>query len=82
MTEMSSALTPSRSRRPWLLTAILAAALLLRLGLVFGVRDIGIHTDDERDYVKLAQSLEADQRFGYESGSTSMRPPLYPAFVA
>jgi len=82
MTEMSSALTPSRSRRPWLLTAILAAALLLRLGLVFGVRDIGIHTDDERDYVKLAQSLEADQRFGYDSGSTSMRPPLYPAFVA
>ena len=50
MTDVSSAFTPSSSRRP-LLLLLLLAALLVRLGLVFAVREIGIHTDDERGFI-------------------------------
>jgi 4-amino-4-deoxy-L-arabinose transferase-like glycosyltransferase len=47
------------------------------------VRDVGAHTDDERDYLELATSIEAGRGFAYaDRGPTSIRPPFYPAFIA
>jgi 4-amino-4-deoxy-L-arabinose transferase-like glycosyltransferase len=65
------------------LVLIIVLSLALRLGLVFGVQGLGIHTDDERDYTQLAESLLTGQGYRFANGViTSLRPPLYPAFVA
>ena len=65
-----------------LLVCLLVLGLVIRAALVIGVRDVGIHTDDERDYVTLAASLLDGHGFGFDGRLTSIRPPLYPAFVA
>ena len=71
-----------RSQRSTLML-IIALSLMLRLVLVFGVQGVGIHTDDERDYAQLAGSLVAGEGYRFANGAiTSLRPPLYPAFVA
>lgn len=65
------------------LTAVLALAIVVRLVIVVSVSDIGIQIDDEKDYHALASSI-VDGR-GYtlpQLGATSIRPPLYPAFIA
>jgi 4-amino-4-deoxy-L-arabinose transferase-like glycosyltransferase len=69
------------SRRP--LLALLIIALTVRIGLLWAASSIGLQIDDERQYVQLATNLADGHGFGFEPGHlTSMRPPLYPAFVA
>jgi 4-amino-4-deoxy-L-arabinose transferase-like glycosyltransferase len=69
--------------RRFILALILVATLFLRLGLALAVQGLGIHTDDERDYTQLADSLVAGRGYEFANGAvTSIRPPLYPAFVA
>jgi 4-amino-4-deoxy-L-arabinose transferase-like glycosyltransferase len=65
-----------------ILVCLLAIGLVVRLGLLAGVRDVGIHTDDERDYVTLAASMLDGHGFAFDGRPTSIRPPLYPAFVS
>jgi 4-amino-4-deoxy-L-arabinose transferase-like glycosyltransferase len=70
---------PGRTWIGW----VLVAGLALRLVLLVAVRDVGVHIDDERDYVQLATSIDAGRGFAYIEGRpTSARPPLYPALIA
>lgn len=61
---------------------ILLAGLLVRVVLLVAMADTGVHTGDERDYVELARSIHGSHEFGFAGRLTSIRPPLYPAFVA
>ncbi len=71
----------SRAHRP--LAWVLIGGLIVRLALLVAVANVTVLTGDERDYVQLADSLNAGQGFAYPNGRlTSMRPPLYPAVVA
>ena len=64
------------------IVALAVVAVIVRLCLLVAVRNVGVHTDDERDYVKLAGSLLDGRGLAYGDRPTSMRPPLYPAFIA
>ena len=72
-----------RSARAALL-AILLIGLAIRLTLWFGCRNDPIHIWDERDYHALAVNLVEHGEYTFQPGGTptSLRPPLYPAFVA
>ena len=61
---------------------VLAGALLLRLLLLTDTVTLGPRISDERDYVQLATSLVEGRGFSFASGPTSLRPPLFPGFVA
>ena len=57
--------------------------LLLRVALLWETRDTPLVAYDERDYYALAENLVHRGEFALVPGRlTSMRPPLYPAFVA
>jgi 4-amino-4-deoxy-L-arabinose transferase-like glycosyltransferase len=64
------------------LAIVCAVAMVLRVVLVIVVANVGLVTDDERDYTGLAASIEEGRGFTSTFGPTSIRPPLYPAFVA
>ena len=69
------------TRRP--LLAVLLVALVVRLALLWGSNTVGLQIDDERHYHQLATNLADGNGFGWAPGKlTSMRPPLYPAFIA
>jgi len=63
---------------------VLFAAALVRLALWLPFRDLSPQISDERDYDALATTLAATGRFAFTPGRelTSIRPPLYPAFLA
>ncbi len=65
-----------------LLAALLAIGLLVRLAGLAGTGELGIRIADEVHYHTLATSLVEGRGFAFEDGPTSLRPPLYPAFVA
>jgi len=66
-----------------LLLAGLLLGAVVRLGLWFWFRDDQLHTADEGDYNTLALQLLKQGEYSFVPGSpTSIRPPLYPAFVA
>jgi 4-amino-4-deoxy-L-arabinose transferase-like glycosyltransferase len=68
-------------RRP--LPVVLILALAVRLALLWAASGVGTQIADERHYVQLATSLADGDGFGFGPGTlTSMRPPLYPAFIA
>jgi 4-amino-4-deoxy-L-arabinose transferase-like glycosyltransferase len=67
--------------RGWL-TGLVAVGLLIRLAGLAGTADLGTRILDEVDYRTLATSIVDGRGFAFESGPTSLRPPLYPAFVA
>jgi 4-amino-4-deoxy-L-arabinose transferase-like glycosyltransferase len=71
----------SYNPRVWL-TGVLALGLAIRLVGLMGTTDLGVRISDEHDYVTLATSLVEGRGFAFASGPTSLRPPLYPAFVA
>lgn len=57
--------------------------MFLRLALLWQTRETPLVIYDERDYFALAENLARRGEFAFEPGRpTSMRPPLYPAFVA
>src|SRR5580765_4411758 len=72
----------SRPALPVRLAWVLAGGLLLRLLLLAGTVTLGPRISDERDYVQLATSLVNGGGFSFASGPTSLRPPLFPGFVA
>src|SRR4051812_19857840 len=61
---------------------LLAAALLVRLAVLGATADLGIRIADEQHYFALASSIVDGRGFSFDTGPTSLRPPLYPAFVA
>jgi 4-amino-4-deoxy-L-arabinose transferase-like glycosyltransferase len=65
------------------LLLILGVGLLIRLVLLYATRNTGLMIVDEQHYQTLALNLLHGRGFAWESGNlTSIRPPLYPAFVA
>ncbi len=76
------ALTPSR-RLPRGLLIIVLVALVGRLAILPWFDGIPPKTVDEFQFNQLAVSINQRGEFAYTPGkSTSMRPPLYPTFVA
>jgi len=70
-------------RRHVPLLLILAAGLVLRLVLLQGTAETPLKIDDEQQYYQLAQSLYHGDGFAWTPDQpTSLRPPLYPAFIA
>ncbi len=62
---------------------ILAAGAVLRLVILVGTADLQLHIVDEQHYAALAGNLTHSGVFAMTPGQpTSMRPPLYPAFIA
>lgn len=66
------------------LSWIFAIAAVLRLVFWWGFCNQSLNIWDEREYDQLAQRLATTGEFAFEPGGalTSLRPPLYPAFVA
>lgn len=63
--------------------ALLIAAVVLRMALVWATAGLPTRIVDEQHYQQLATSLARGGGFAFEAGEpTSIRPPLYPAFVA
>lgn len=95
MTQRAESMVPDVSRLPargvmarlrspgWLLAAILALGLVIRLVILLGTGDLNARIADEQHYQRLAVSLVEGNGYAFEPGRpTSMRPPLYPALLA
>jgi len=68
---------------PAALLYLLGAALVVRLGLVWATTGVGVEIVDEQHYATLAYNLISGLGFAWEPGRlTSLRPPLFPAFVS
>ena len=69
---------------PHLLLAILGIGSLLRIAIWAWFAQLAPQIDDEQAHVILARNIveSGEYRFGPEREPTSLRPPLYPAFVA
>lgn len=61
---------------------ILIGALALRVVLVVMTSSLDPRIVDEQHYHAIATSLVEGRGFAFPEGPTSLRPPLYPAFVA
>ncbi|WZO99862.1 dolichyl-phosphate-mannose-protein mannosyltransferase [Isosphaeraceae bacterium EP7] len=66
--------------KPGLLTLIVAAALLLRLGLL--AMQSGRPMEDPDNYLPLARSLAEGRGLSLNGRATAYRPPLYPLVLA
>lgn len=65
------------------LVVVLCVAFALRLALVVALHGQPLYVWDERDYDTLAVNLVRHGQFAFEPGQlTSLRPPLYPVFLA
>ena len=65
------------------LVVVLSLGLLVRLVILFATQDLELKIVDEQHYVQLALNLLHGNGFAFEAGHlTSLRPPLYPAFLA
>jgi 4-amino-4-deoxy-L-arabinose transferase-like glycosyltransferase len=65
------------------LLVILLAGAVVRLALWAWFQGCPIEIEDEREYNQIAVNLLVRGEFALEAGQpTSIRPPLYPAFVA
>ena len=77
---MTSEQTDSQSRR--ILFLVIGLGLFVRLILVYATRNSGLMIVDEQHYHTLAVNLLHGHGFSWGPGSlTSIRPPLYPAFI-
>jgi 4-amino-4-deoxy-L-arabinose transferase-like glycosyltransferase len=66
-----------------ILLTVMAAGLLMRLVLLYATRDTGLMIVDEQHYHALALNLLHGNGFAWGPRNlTSIRPPLYPAFLA
>jgi 4-amino-4-deoxy-L-arabinose transferase-like glycosyltransferase len=62
---------------------MLLAGVLVRLVILVAVQSTGLKIEDEQQYAQLAKSLNDGRGFAWaDRGLTSMRPPLYPVFIA
>ncbi len=65
------------------LAAVVLAAVVVRCVLLIATGEASPRIVDERHYHELATSLVEGRGFAWGSGvPTSIRPPLYPAFIA
>src|SRR5262245_33820315 len=65
------------------LAALLVAGLAVRLLLLGQTATTPLRIVDEQHYAELAANLAHGRGFAWDSGAlTSLRPPLYPFFVA
>lgn len=72
----------SVSARRWLVF-ILLFGFVARIAILQSVSHVGLLIDDERDYHDLATHIVDGRGFASKAlGTTSSRPPFYPAFVA
>lgn len=70
-----------RTKRAFL--GVIGAALLLKLVLVWASHGVGLQIEDEQDYARIATNITEGNGFAHGPGlPTSIRPPLYPGFVA
>jgi 4-amino-4-deoxy-L-arabinose transferase-like glycosyltransferase len=77
----SRAITGFRAHEP--LAFILAVGLVVRVVLLAACGTLALKIVDEQHYVELATSLARGLGFAWADGRlTSMRPPLYPLFIA
>jgi 4-amino-4-deoxy-L-arabinose transferase-like glycosyltransferase len=68
---------------PLSLGTVVCAALLLRVGLIVSTSGLAAHIVDEQHYSTLATNLFEGTGFAWAPDQpTSIRPPLYPFFVA
>lgn len=61
---------------------LLAAGLALRLALWWVAADRPIRIDDEKEYDAIAMNLVELHEYSVRGVTTSIRPPLYPFFLA
>ena len=67
----------------WLLGTALVVGLLVRAVVLAQTVNLGTPIIDEQHYAQLARSLLNGEGFAWAPGQpTSIRPPLYPAFLA
>ena len=78
---MTSSPAASGRRPARALALVFGAGVLLRLAILAATPDLPIRIADEGHYHVLATSLVEGRGFSFESGPTSLRPPLYPAFI-
>jgi len=64
------------------LLLVLAAGAVVRLGMLWWFNGSPLEISDERDFNALAISLATSGEFAEGGMPSSMRPPLYPAFLA
>jgi 4-amino-4-deoxy-L-arabinose transferase-like glycosyltransferase len=64
------------------LLVVLTLALVVRLAGLAATSGLGARIVDEQHYLVLATNLADGRGFSGPSGPTSLRPPLYPAFIA
>jgi 4-amino-4-deoxy-L-arabinose transferase-like glycosyltransferase len=69
-------------RRKSGLVTVVAVGFLVKLAILAVTASIEPRIADERDYLVLARSLASGEGFAFPNGPTSLRPPLYPGFVA
>ena len=62
--------------------AILVAALVVRVGILAFAGSLDLTIDDERQYREIALNILHGNGFAISDQLTSLRPPLYPAFLA
>ena len=74
---VTTSLSPSRR-----LGVVLLVALALRVLVLTMTSHLEPQIADERHYHLIATNLVEGHGFTAESGPTSLRPPLYPAFIA
>jgi 4-amino-4-deoxy-L-arabinose transferase-like glycosyltransferase len=72
----------SGRRLPRSLAIVLGAGVLLRLVILANTGDLPLRIADEFHYHTLAASLVENRGYSFASGPTSLRPPLYPGFIA
>jgi 4-amino-4-deoxy-L-arabinose transferase-like glycosyltransferase len=73
---------PEKSGARRTLWLVLFAALVLRVVVLSMTTELGPRIVDEQHYHALAVSLVEGRGFASDAGPTSLRPPVYPAFVA
>lgn len=73
----------NRKRAGRILAGALVLGLVVRVGILWHTADLGLKIADEQQYAQLATSLLHGRGFAWATGElTSLRPPLYPGFLA
>lgn len=63
-------------------SVLIILALLIRIGMLFYTQNNILYYPDENEYVSYAQNIAEGKGFTFNGSPTSLRPPLYPFFLA
>lgn len=61
---------------------LILLALIIRIALLFYTQNNPLFYPDEKEYVSYAKNISEGKGFTYNGKPTSLRPPLYPFFLA